>query len=84
MKNYTLNFFEKWMLKRIAKKAVLQSYDHKKNIETYYQVIVDAAKKEFNEDNEVTICGLLSDCHKKSLIKETTLDNEGKEILCTI
>jgi hypothetical protein len=53
----------------IAKKIVIQSYNHKDNIIMYYKIIAQAATDEFMEDNKVTLHGFLSECHEISLKK---------------
>ena len=65
--NDALNNFEVWLLKRIAKKAVKQSFDHEKNIKLYYKIISDAAREEFKEDNKLSLDGFLKDAHNESL-----------------
>jgi len=63
-----MNKFEKWLLKRLAQRLVVQGYGHGANITEYYRVINDAARREFNEDNKPTLDSLLSDCHRDSLV----------------
>ena len=58
--------FQRWMLRKIASRTVIQG-DHKIQIEEYYSILVDAARKEFTEDNKPTLDGFLEECHKKSL-----------------
>jgi len=65
-----LNWFERRMLKRIAKKLVLQDSDHDKCIEGYYRVMNDAARTEFNEDQKITLDASLREWFEKSLEKE--------------
>jgi hypothetical protein len=63
----SLTEFERFMLRRIAKKVVIQG-NHFGNIEFFYRVLTEEAAKEFNEDNIPTLNGLLEDIHKKSLL----------------
>lgn len=46
--------FERWYIKRIFKREVVQGFDHDKRIQNLYQMIRDAAADEFTEDNEST------------------------------
>ena len=63
--------FERWMLKRITKRIVIQSHEHRNNIIEYYNIIYDAVKKEFYEDNKITLDSFLSECH------DITLNDRG-------
>jgi len=65
--NYRITNLQINILKWIAKKIVIQSCDHKNNIVIYYRIIADAARKEFREDNKVTLDSFLSECHSGSL-----------------
>jgi len=58
--------FELWFLRRVAKKEVIQG-GHQYRIRKMYEVIIDAARIEFNEDNRPTLDGFLEDCHKDAL-----------------
>ncbi len=64
---YKITNTQLFILKWIAKKIVIQSYDHKYNIIDYYRVLNDAARDEFREDNKPTLDDFLSECHKISL-----------------
>lgn len=59
--------FQEWLLKRITKKLVIQSFDHQQNIIKYYQILTEAARKEFKEDNKITLNEFLSECHREAL-----------------
>lgn len=59
--------FQIWVLKRIAKRIVLQSQYHQDNITIYYKIMADAAQKEFREDNRPTLHGFLTECHEDAL-----------------
>jgi NDP-sugar pyrophosphorylase family protein len=52
----------RWLLKRITKKLVIQSHHHQDHITAYYQIMRDAAKSEFSEDNEILLNAFLLDC----------------------
>ena len=62
-----ISFFEKWILRKICRKLVVQSRHHQDNIIEYYRVINEAASNEFTEDNLYTINDFLSECHRDSL-----------------
>lgn len=49
-----LSKFEKWMLQRIIRKAVIQDYNHGTNIMSIYKMVRDACDQEFTEDNVYT------------------------------
>ncbi len=54
--------FERCMLKRIAKRLVVQGPDHKHNICEYYNIMAKAADLEFTEDNRPTLNAFLRSC----------------------
>ena len=62
-----MNWFERWFLKRLCKKLVIQGPAHRRNIIEYYSIMQEAAKKEFYEDNKPTLDSFLEECHKESL-----------------
>ncbi len=62
------NKFEKWFLRMLCKRLVIQGRNHETNIIAYYRVINEEAQKQFTEDNLPTLNGFLSDCHDKSLL----------------
>ena len=49
-----MNKFENWFLKRIIREEVRQDYDHDKKHIALYQMIRDAHRAEFTEDNVYT------------------------------
>lgn len=53
----------------ITKKIVIQGYYHRQNIIDYYEILNDAAKNEFIEDNKCTLDRFLDDCFQLSLKK---------------
>ena len=57
------------ILKWIAQKIVVQGPCHTENIIIYYKILADASRKEFNENNRLTLDWFLIDCHKESLEK---------------
>ena len=50
-----MNPFIRWVLFYICKKLVKQGFDHGYNIESYYAVMLQAAREEFIEDNDLTL-----------------------------
>lgn len=63
---YKVSWFERWMLKRIAKRITTQSPWHEANISYYFWVIERAARDEFNEDNDPTLNDFLDECHDRA------------------
>jgi hypothetical protein len=57
-----LNWFEKWILKGIAKKLVKQGGQDLK-VQTYYSYIISAAKNEYIEDNDTSLRSYLEEMH---------------------
>jgi hypothetical protein len=57
-----MNKFEHWWMKRIIRREVIQDYLHKERISYLYEIIYDACRDEFNEDNEVMLKSFLQDC----------------------
>ena len=51
----------------IANKIVVQGFSHKNNITTYYEIIAEASRNEFNEDTKESVDAFLTECHKESL-----------------
>ena len=68
--NFKITKLQIKILKWIATKIVIQSCQHKKNIIMYYKILGDAARKEFTEDNKITLDSFLSDCFNTSINKE--------------
>ena len=54
--------FERWLLRRIFRRAVSQGPNHFKNTTVLYQMIRDAWTAEFIEDNAPTVSSCLSEC----------------------
>jgi hypothetical protein len=67
-----MNKFRKWMLKRIAQDVVVQG-DHRQRIVEFYKMLVDAARKEFYEDNKLILDSFLEECHRKALGDDSKL-----------
>ena len=56
-----MNSFDKWLLKGILRRTIIQGPDHHKWIRELYFMIRDACKNEFYEDNEVTMDDYLNE-----------------------
>jgi hypothetical protein len=59
---------EKWFLKRIAKKVVIQG-NHKNEIIKFYGFLIKTARNEFTEDNKYSLDSFLKECHLEALNK---------------
>lgn len=70
MKYYKMTWFERWMLKRIFKRIVIQSHEHKNNIIETFQLMRDACNKQFTEDNTPTMDSFLLECIEPTLQSE--------------
>ena len=62
-----MNRFERWFLKRIIARQVVQG-DHFKRIEDLYSMIAVACREEFYEDNNVTVGEFCNERFQKSLV----------------
>lgn len=51
----------------ITKKIVIQGFDHRQNIIDYFEILNDAARNEFVEDNKCSLDSFLKDCYENSL-----------------
>jgi histone H3/H4 len=58
---------EKWVFRRIVKKAVAQDYHHDKKITEMYSIITQEARKEFTEDNTPTLNATLTEWFETAL-----------------
>lgn len=63
-----MNWFDRWQLRRIVKKAVRQDFDHHKKIEAVYSEIAIAAHNEFREDNMPTLKAFLEGCFYRGFL----------------
>jgi hypothetical protein len=57
-----INSFEHWMIKNIISKMVRQDYHHSDRISYLYEMIYDACRREFYEDNTPTLEAFLQEC----------------------
>ncbi len=88
-----LTKFQNWILTKICKKLVIQSPLHKRRITEYYQVMYNAAREHFTEDNHYSLETFLAECfgeplplYKEALDSHCVLndllsDKEGLPIL---
>jgi hypothetical protein len=58
--------FQKWLLRKIARKVVIQG-DHRRRIIEFYGVLISEARREFPEDSRPTLDGFLERCHQEAL-----------------
>ena len=61
-----MNKFENWFLKRIIREEVRQDHDHDKKHIALYQMIRDAHREEFTEDNLATADAFLLECFEET------------------
>ena len=59
-----MTWLEKWFLRRLCRKIVIQGPRHTPNITEYYRYIRNAAQREFKEDTQPTLNSFLEKCHK--------------------
>jgi len=64
---YRITKFQMFVLDWVARKIVIQSHEHKRNIVQYYKIVADAARDQFREDNRYTLNDFLDECFKESL-----------------
>ena len=62
----TLTWFERWILKRIARKLIPQGFYSKGKITHYYQIMADVAREHYREDNDSTLHDFLAECHENA------------------
>ena len=62
-----MNNIEQWYLKKLFKREVIQSPEHRNNILKLYTMIVEAARNEFTEDNKSTLDSFLKEIHQEAL-----------------
>lgn len=64
-----MNWWQRFLLTRIAKELVRQGPEHRGNMVDYYAILGKAACEEFTEDNKSSLDLFLSECHQESLEK---------------
>ena len=65
---YKLNKLDKFILKRIFKKALIQG-SHRNNLIEIYILINDTTKNEFTEDNTPALHCFLTECFDNAILK---------------
>ena len=63
---HLITSFERWMLKRIARRIVIQSPVHEKNIIEYISIMKRCMMQEFNEDSVPELNSFFNDCVEKA------------------
>lgn len=61
--------FQKFILQKIFKKLVRQSWDHENNIVEIFKILREAVDEEFTEDNDITRDYFIADCLNKTQSK---------------
>jgi hypothetical protein len=64
-----MNTFERWYMKRIIKKEIVQGKWHFARTEAMMTMIIDAWRTEFNEDNLPTTKAILHECLESAIEK---------------
>ncbi len=64
-----MNWFEKFIINSVLDRIVRQGPWHEHRITEFYRLVTKAARKEFREDNKVTLDHFLIACHLNSLNK---------------
>ncbi len=70
MRDYRITKFQRFVLRWIVRKLVIQSHEHQRNITEYYKIMVSEARVQFREDNIATLDDFLDECHNKALDEE--------------
>lgn len=61
------------ILKEITRKIVIQGFSHREDIIRYFEFLIEAARREFTEDNEPTLNDFLEECFKEALLKNRNI-----------
>jgi hypothetical protein len=69
-----LSKLDKWHLRRIAKKAVIQSPHIDDNLKEYYRIMIEATHNEFREDLPARLDWILEDCFHSTLDERVKTD----------
>lgn len=69
MINYKITKFQAWILNKIFRFIVRQSWDHENNIKTVFILIRKAVEDEFTEDNDPTLDSFMLNCFENSQSK---------------
>ena len=65
-----MNRFQRWYMKRIIKKEIVQGQWHFARTEAMMTMIIEAWRKEFNEDNLQTTKAILHECLESAIEKQ--------------
>lgn len=65
-----MNQFERWFLRRLLRKLIIQGPTHQDNIIDLFKEIRFACEKEFTEDNRFTMDHNLTEWFEQSLVRE--------------
>ena len=65
-----MNRFQRWYMKRIIKKEIVQGHWHFARTEAMMTMIIDAWQKEFYEDNLPTTKAILHECLESAIEKQ--------------
>jgi hypothetical protein len=65
-----MNKFQQWYMKRIIKKEIVQGQWHFARTEAMMTMIIEAWRKEFNEDNLPTTKAILHECLESAIEKQ--------------
>lgn len=66
----------RFLLRRICRSLVRQSWLHKSRIIEYYRIMREAARAEFTEDNDPTLDAFLRECHEESAARGPSMTTE--------
>lgn len=80
---YSMSWWEKLKLRKIARRIVWQSMYHQSNIVEYYKILAEAARDEFTEDNDTTLDDLLLELHRKAskeILPHSNVDGYTKKL----
>jgi len=64
-----VNRFQRWYMKRIVKNEIKQGQRHFQRTKAMMEIIVDAWKEEFYEDNLPTTKAVLHECLESAINK---------------
>jgi len=63
----SIHWIVRIILREICKRLVTQGPLHQARITGYYQIMYEAARQEFCEDNKPTLDGFLGECFKQKV-----------------
>ena len=62
-----MNWLERWVIDGYLRRQVTQGPTHPERITALYRLIRDAARREFSEDNDITLDSFLKERFEASL-----------------